>query len=191
MKRLIKFAAEVQSFCEARGWKFCFIGGLAVQVWSEPRLTRDADLALLTGFSKEEPFVDDFLGWLQPRRAGAREHALKHRILLLQSDKNIELDVSLGALPYEELLVARSVVEELLPGVSLRICTAEDLIILKVFAARSKDWLDIEGVILRQGDDKLDWHYIHEQLPPLLELKEQPELMNELGALRKRLRRGG
>jgi hypothetical protein len=43
--------------------------------------------------------------------------------------------------------------------------------------------------IVRQGDAALDWRYIREQLAPLLELKEQPELLDQLEALRERLRR--
>ena len=42
---------------------------------------------------------------------------------------------------------------------------------------------------MRQGDDALDWRYIHEQLRPLLELKEAPELFEQLESLRVRLRR--
>jgi len=31
---------------------FCFIGGIGVQGWGEPRFTHDADLALWTGFDQ-------------------------------------------------------------------------------------------------------------------------------------------
>jgi hypothetical protein len=63
------------------------------------------------------------------------------------------------------------------------------LIIFKTFAARPLDWRDVEMTIVRQGDEKLDWTYIHEQLRPLLELKEAPELLGQLESLRERLRR--
>jgi len=42
--RVLAAAEEVQIFCQKHGWSFCFIGGLAVQRWGEPRLTQDADL---------------------------------------------------------------------------------------------------------------------------------------------------
>jgi hypothetical protein len=35
--------------------------------------------------------------------------------------------------------------------VPLHTCSAEDLIVLRAFADRSKDWVDIEGVIIRQS----------------------------------------
>jgi hypothetical protein len=53
------------------------------------------------------------------------------------------------------------------------------LIVLKAFASRPKDWIDIEGVIIRQTG-KLDWTYIRLHLAPLAELKEAPEIMEEL-----------
>jgi hypothetical protein len=52
-------------------------------------------------------------------------------------------------------------------------------VVLKAFAARAKDWLDVEGIIVRQTG-KLDWPYIRGQLQPLAELKEAPEIMDEL-----------
>jgi hypothetical protein len=56
---------------------------------------------------------------------------------------------------------------------------------MKAFAARPKDWLDIEGIIIRQTG-KLDWSYIQRQLRPLAELKSDPELWDELEARRTR-----
>jgi hypothetical protein len=87
------------------------------------------------------------------------------------------------------LAIARSRKLEMLDGLHIRVCSPEDLIVFKVFAARGKDWRDVEMTIVRQGDEALDWRYLHEQLRPLVELKEQPELLDELEALRARLRR--
>lgn len=39
MRDLFRLADEIQSFCRDRGWRFCFIGGIALQRWGEPRLT--------------------------------------------------------------------------------------------------------------------------------------------------------
>jgi hypothetical protein len=35
---LIRAAADLQAVCEAHGGRYCFIGGLAVQRWGEPRV---------------------------------------------------------------------------------------------------------------------------------------------------------
>ena len=55
---LFSEAAALQGWCLAQGWRFCFIGGLAVQHWGRPRVTDDIDLTLLTGFGGEERFAE-------------------------------------------------------------------------------------------------------------------------------------
>ncbi|MCI0746807.1 MAG: hypothetical protein L0Y58_15500 [Verrucomicrobia subdivision 3 bacterium] len=189
MKALYEFAAEVQAFLEQQNWQFCFIGGVAVQRWSEARVTQDVDLTLLTGFGNEENYVDRLLSRFEPRIADARNFALQRRVLLLCSrDKNIGLDVALGAFPFEKSAVERAVNFQFLPNVRLRICTAEDLIVFKVFAGRAVDWRDVEMTIARQGEARLDWNYIRAQLQPLLELKGQLEVLDDLQKLRSKIR---
>src|ERR1035438_10392443 len=70
------------------------------------------------------------------------------------------------------------------PGVEIRTCSAEDLVVLKLFAARPLDIRDAEGVVIRQGDD-LDWRYIEDQLRPLAEVKQEPEILRTLSRLRR------
>ena len=68
----------------------------------------------------------------------------------------------------------------LIGGLALeRTCSAEVLVVMKAFAARAKDWIDVEGIIVRQTG-QLDWGYIRRHLRPLAELKEAPEILNEL-----------
>ena len=62
MQDLFLLADELQSFCQARGWRFCFIGGIALQRWGEPRLTGDVDLTILTGFGGEAGYIEDLCG---------------------------------------------------------------------------------------------------------------------------------
>ena len=66
----------------------------------------------------------------------------------------------------------------------LRTCSAEDLVVLKLFALRPQDVIDVENVMIRQRGD-LDWSYIETQLGPLAELKEEPEIMAVFGKLRR------
>jgi hypothetical protein len=179
MVDVLATAVEVHRLCERRGWKFCFIGGIAVQRWGNPRFTVDVDLTLLTGYGSEERFVDAMLEDLEPRRADARQFAVLHRVLLARSKKGVDVDVALGALPFEERSVARASVWSLAGGTELRTCSAEDLIVHKVFAGRDRDWDDVRGVLARKHG-KLDWTIIRDELPPLLELKEAPEAMQRL-----------
>src|SRR5439155_25650652 len=114
-----------------RGWRFCFIGGIAIQRWSDPRFTQDIDLTLLTGFGDEERFVDALLKELIPRQPDAREFALSRRVLLAKTRAGIEVDVALGALPFEERTVVRATVWHLRQDITLTTSSSEDLVVQK------------------------------------------------------------
>lgn len=185
MNELCKLALELQDFCEKQKWSFCIIGGLAVQHWGEPRYTKDVDITLLTGFGREEVYVDAFLASYEGRVSDAGRFALQNRVLLLRSALGIGIDIALGALPFEESAVRRAKKIEVEPGASLKLCTAEDLIVMKAFASRPIDWNDIRGILVRQGTRKLDWAYVRRELQPLCEAKEAPEILTRLEALRR------
>ena len=179
MNEVIQAAAELQSVCNSQGWQFCFIGGLALQRWGEPRETTDADLSLFAGFGNEEHFINFLLTHFEERIPNAAQFAKDRRVLLLRSKKGVGLDVALAALPFEQLMIQRSSFYEYPPNFTLLTCSAEDLIVLKAFAGRGQDWVDVERIIIRQTG-KLDWNYIREQLGPLATLKESPEILDEL-----------
>jgi len=184
MKDLVDVALAVQALCLSNKWKFCFIGGLAVQYWGEPRLTRDVDLSLLTGFKGEEVFIDLLLNSFDPRIDQAKEFALENRVLLLKTKTGIGIDVAFAALPFEEVIIDRAKDQEISTGKHVRLCSAEDLIILKAFASRPIDWRDVEMIIARQGRENLDWNYIERNLAELVLLKEEPEILARLQKLK-------
>lgn len=186
MNEVIRAAAELQAVCVAEEWRFCFIGGLAVQRWGEPRETVDVDLTLLTGFHDEARFVSTLVERFEPRIDHAAEFARVNRVLLLRAPSGVGLDIAFGGLPFEETAVNRSSVFTFPPDVPLRTCSAEDLIVLKAFADRAKDWVDVEGIIIRQSG-RIDWPYVRAQLAPLVELKEAPEILRQLDQRRREL----
>jgi hypothetical protein len=183
MIELLRLAGELQEFCRNRQWQFCFIGGIALQRWGEPRVTQDVDLTILAGFGGESAYVDSLLERFAPRISDAAEFALENRVLLLRSESGIGIDIALGALPFEELAVQRASLFEFTPGVSLRTCSAEDLVVLKAFANRPRDWADLESIIIRQRL-ALDWEYIEKHLTPLAMVKEAPDILDRLQHLR-------
>lgn len=185
MIELFREARTLQQFLEERGWAFCFIGGVALQHWGEPRVTRDLDLTLFTGFGGELPVVDALLAHYRGRRPDARDFALRHRVLLLATPAGIPADVALGALPFEAEMIARAAEVEFQPGVALRICSAEDLLVLKAFADRLQDRADAEGIAKRRGRG-LDWDAVLTRLAPLAETKGDPGMLDRVRLLRER-----
>ena len=120
----------------------------------------------------------------EPRVENVEAFASVNRVLLLRTASGVGLDIALGGLPFEESAVARSTMFTFPPDVPLRTCSAEDLIVLKAFADRPKDWVDVEGILIRQSP-ALDWNYVTTQLAQLAELKEAPELVDKLEHLRR------
>ncbi|MDO8805081.1 MAG: nucleotidyl transferase AbiEii/AbiGii toxin family protein [Elusimicrobiota bacterium] len=179
MKTLFQIAAELQGFFEKENWKFCFIGGISLQRWGEPRVTIDVDVTLLTGFGTEKEFINSLLAAYPSRIPDAAAFAEENRVLLLKSASGVAIDIALAALPFEEEACSRATRFEFLPGVNLLTCSAEDLVIMKAFANRPRDWSDIKGVITRQ-QGKLDKAYILERLTPLAEIKSAPEILQNL-----------
>jgi len=177
--QVLSAAAEVEAFCRGNGWRFCFIGGIAVQRWGTPRFTQDVDLTLLAEFGDEAKFVDAVLQKFPGRLRNARQFALDHRVLLARTGGGIDLDFALGALPFEEASVARATLWKATDQIALTTCSAEDLVIHKVFASRDRDWSDVEGVLARQFA-RLNLDHIRRDLPPLLELKEDVESFDKL-----------
>jgi hypothetical protein len=183
MTDLIAEAVRLEGFMQSRAWRHCFIGGLAVQHWGEPRLTRDLDLSLLTGFGDEASYVDALLSVYAARMEGARDFALTRRVLLLRSAGGIGIDISLAAIPYEEIVVSRSVPIEMLPGAVVRLCAPEDLIVMKMFAGRDTDLRDVRSILVRQSERNLDWRHIDTHLAELAEANDDATAVQRLHRL--------
>ncbi|MSP96863.1 MAG: hypothetical protein EXR29_06480 [Betaproteobacteria bacterium] len=189
IKPVFDAAREVQDFLRRSGCSFCFIGGVALQRWGQPRLTLDVDLTLLAPLGCEAEAVDLVLGNFPSRIQDARAFALRHRVILVKTKMGVPVDVALGALDFEQRCIERASKFDFGPGLELLTCSAEDLVILKAFAGRGQDWVDLEYVLVRQRQS-LDWRLILAELKPLLELRETPENLDNLQKIRSKVDQG-
>lgn len=89
-----------------------------------------------------------------------------------------DIDLTLGGLSDISEPLHRSTYQKFTNDISLKVCSAEDLIIFKTFAARPQDWIDVETVIIRQSE--LDWDYIDSAI-------EQVSVYDDMDAKLKRL----
>ncbi len=172
-------ALELQTFFMQNSWPFCFIGGLAVMRWGEMRVTQDVDLCLQCGFGRENEYIKNLLKEFNSRISDAEKFAKAHRVLLLKTTNEINADVTLSGLDYEVEMIQRATLFPYTDTCSLLTCSAEDLIVLKAFADRPRDWMDVETIIQRQ-QKKLDRKAILERLHPLCIAKEQPDILKKL-----------
>jgi hypothetical protein len=161
------------------------IGGAAVSILGRARFTEDVDamfllsnkdLPRLLAMAKEEG--------IEPRVDDAVDFARKNRVLLLKHTlTDTGIDISLGALPFEEEMVERSelyVVDETL---QLRLPTPEDLIIMKAIAHRPKDLEDIRTIADKYPN--MDIERIKKWVKAFGEVLETPDLWDLVKSLLK------
>ena len=133
-------------------------------------------------FVDEDKYIDMLLARFKSRVTNAKEFAQTYRVLLLTASNGMAVDISLGGMPFEQQMIERSSMFEFEEGYDLRTCSAEDLIVLKAFAARDKDWADVSSILQRQKG-KLDIEYIYANLQQLCEWKDAPEIMTKINQM--------
>jgi hypothetical protein len=169
-------AQDVLLVLEKAGIPSCAIGGLVVSRWGEPRTTTDVDLSVLAPYGDEESTLDSLLAHFEARAQDAREFALTNRVLLIRTGDGVSVDVALAAFPFEVEAIQTATPWSIAPGIEIRTCSAEHLVVYKLVAARKRDLSDVEGIVLRQRR-KLDAGRIRRWGRLLAELKEDPDLL--------------
>ena len=182
LEPLLAPIAAVQRLIAQLNDQGVIIGGVAASLLGQPRLTADADALILLSI-EEIPRLLALAQTegLQPRIANAVEFARRNRVMLLRHEASgIDVDISLGLLPFEIEAVERS--KEYQAGaLRIRLPTPEDLIILKAVAHRPKDMIDIEAVIAAQ--EHIDTARIAFWVRQFAELLEVPEIWTDLEKL--------
>ena len=156
---MFRTAAEIQHRLRALDIPSIVIGGLAVAVWGEPRLTRDIDLKV----ALERDDTDRLLGALPPEWQALADdpvQAFEHfGVLFLGTPGGVRFDLLLAENPFDREAIERGRVVDVEPEVELVACTPEDLIIYKLVSTRPQDHEDARRVVMRQGD-ALDDAYV-------------------------------
>ncbi|MBI4507015.1 MAG: nucleotidyl transferase AbiEii/AbiGii toxin family protein [Chloroflexi bacterium] len=187
---ILSVAAEVGAFLEELAVPYAIIGGLAAQHWGEPRFTRDVDVAVLAPSAQEAALLEALAARFQPRLPDALAFARRHRVLLLQARDGTPIDVSLAIPGYEEEVMRRAVVADL-PGLrTVRLVSAEDLIIHKCVAGRPRDIEDVERVLSRQGR-AIDRPYVRRWLRAFAPLVTTHEVLGLFDQAIRRVRSAG
>jgi hypothetical protein len=162
------------------GYRGVVIGGIAVGLLSQTRFTEDLDAMVLLSIDE----IPHFLAAAQdegiiPRISQVEEFAKRSRVLLLQhTPSQTNIDISLGALPFEQEVVQRSIAHPIDDTLTIRLPTPEDLIIMKAVAHRPKDLLDIQGII--HSNPGLDRERIRNWVTQFATLLEMPELWEDI-----------
>jgi hypothetical protein len=151
------------------------IGGIASSLIGKARFTADVDVMILLKNDDIQKVLDycESIG-LTSRTANALEFAQKNRMILLhQVGSEINIDISMGILPFEYEVVDRKI-EKCIGNLSILLPTPEDLIIMKAVAHRAKDMEDIIGII--ESSTKLDTQRIKHWLQQFSQVLDKPEI---------------
>ncbi len=155
------------------------IGGIAVSILSRPRVTRDVDSVILLKDEEWESFIKlgERFGFV-PRIQGVIDFARKSRVLLMKHSKaEIDIDISIGALPFEVESIERTVWIDV-GGFSLPLPSPEDLIIMKAVAHRPIDMTDIHSILDVHTD--IDFNRIRQWVREFSAILEMPEIYDDL-----------
>src|SRR5262249_33108130 len=94
----------------------------------------------------------------QPLFAGVKDVVAQTFVLPLRHrNTGVKVDVALGMSGFEQQLINRAVPVQI-ADFPIAVATAEDLLIMKVFAGRPKDDQDARGIATVRGHN-LDWEY--------------------------------
>jgi len=158
------------------------IGGIAVALIAQPRMTQDVDTLVWLEHDRWKDFLQagERYGFT-PRLSDALEFAVTARVLLLRHEPSgINFDVSLGALPFELEMIERAVTVKV-SDFEVKVPTPEDLIITKAVARRPKDIVDIEAIL--SAHPHLDVQRVRFWVREFAVALERPQLSEDLEAL--------
>ena len=138
---------------------YAVIGGVAVAVWGEPRLTQDIDVKVLLSRDEAGKLLNALETEYKPFWDEPLEMLKKNGILFVHDTYGIRIDIHLSDTLFDCKVIERAQKIEIESSVTIKVCTAEDLIIYKMLSTRASDSRDFEGIIDCQGD-ALDDQYI-------------------------------
>ncbi len=183
MENLLQSLRTLQQRLNDAGIPSIVIGGVAVAVWGEPRLTRDADMKVLLERDAADRLLSvlasDYTSLLPDPRQTLRRQAM----VFVQDTLGTRLDILLADTPYDVLAIQRGRDVEVQPGVTLRVCSPEDLVIYKLISTRLRDHEDAQGVVHRQGAN-LDDKYVLKWLRQFEQAFDDPTFVAEYKRLR-------
>ncbi len=152
---------------DQKGIPYMVIGGQAVLLHGEPRMTRDIDITLGIGTEKIDQMLD-IVGIipLEPL-VDANDFTLRTMVLPCQDpESGIRVDFIFSFSPYELQAMGRARLVDM-EGVKVKFASAEDLVIHKVFAGRPRDMEDVRSVLIKNPE--MDIRYIRRWLNELAE----------------------
>jgi len=156
---LKKTLLDAAAFLEQEGVPYALIGGIAVSLRGQPRVTADVDMVIALDVDRARELVGRLTGSnFEPLFRGVEEIVEKALILPLRHrSTHIKVDLAIGLSGFERQAIRRANqvhVEE----TPILVASIEDLLIMKALAGRPRDDQDAEGLVNSQHE-YIDWEY--------------------------------
>lgn len=151
---LIESFLLINRYFQERHLRYCLIGGIAAGYWGIARYTKDMDFTVVSHSGGLKPLMKQMLkDGFKVVDKGATQ------IQVVQKGKlRFQADILLVEMDYQDWVVQRAKPVSIF-GVTVPICSPEDLIVLKLIANRRQDLLDVENILKAQGS-RIDKDYL-------------------------------
>ncbi len=183
---------QLVSFLEEAKVEYAVLGGIAVCVYSEPRMTQDIDLNIILNMDDLTEFLSQAEKYgFRPALSNINKFVKETGVIPMKFFKNEvmgKFDFIVAQNPIEFAGIKRARFKRIL-DVKVKIVAAEDLLLHKLLSDRLRDREDARGIILRQGK-KLDSEYIAAWLKKIEKVSSGRHLVNEFKKLLLQVNRG-
>lgn len=174
---------KLASFLNREKSEYIIIGGMAVGILGEPRVTGDIDVDILL----DKDNISDFLE--KAKKSGFKinkqrsvERAAKTSIFQIDyEDYHVDFIIATIDLEKEAFKRKKAITVH---GVKAFFPTPEDLILLKIVPGRPKDLIDAQNIVLRHRG-RLDTKYLINWAQKLSDEAQDMRIYNDLRKLLK------
>lgn len=139
------------------------IGGQAVLLYGEPRLTKDIDITLdmgIEGYPKVREVIENLFFKILVDNP---EEFIKKTMVLptIEEKSSIRIDFIFSFTPYEKQAIGNAINVKINDKV-VKFASLEDVVIHKIIAGRARDIEDVKTILLKNPD--YNSKYIHKWL---------------------------
>lgn len=176
MTPLDRAVHDITNILESLQIEYAIVGGIANAIWGEPRATIDVDVTVSVDEERLPGTVPALTERLQPAVANPIAFVQQTRVLPLDTDDGVRIDVIFALLPFEIEAIRRAR-DVSVAGRTVRVVTAEDLIVMKIISERPRDVADAEALV-RLRARELDRDYLEPRIRELATALERADIID-------------
>lgn len=153
-----KILKKIATVLDESSLPYMVIGGQAVLLYGEPRLTRDIDITLGVNIEKLADLLKAIkkIG-LTPLPENINDFVNKTFVLPVKDDAtDIRVDFVFSQTSYEKQAIDRAVMHKI-DETGIAFASLEDMIIHKIFSGRPRDMEDARSILIKNPDYDKDY----------------------------------